>query len=193
VEVRTDSAYVVNGVSKNLAAWRRHGFMRRGGPVKNADLWKLLDSLLQSRASDTWKVTKVRGHVTADEVLSGKVAAIDKYGNDQADALAVAGSYSRSADGSGERFRRQVVLAKAAQRMMLDILVGRELRRKHLDTQGGDADAQSTGGESFHSTDRWSEGPCSPCSEQMEVVSESSWSCSLSDKTRGRSSPAAAE
>jgi len=78
-------------------------------------------------------ITKVRGHACAKDVRTGKVTKEEKFGNDQADALAVAGSYARAASTtSRESFREQLLITREAQRMMLDILDARESARAQL-------------------------------------------------------------
>jgi len=45
VEFFTDSKYVQNGISSWLAGWKRNGWQTKARqPVKNADLWRALDS-----------------------------------------------------------------------------------------------------------------------------------------------------
>ncbi|MDO9385032.1 MAG: ribonuclease H [Hyphomicrobiaceae bacterium] len=59
VVVYSDSQYLVYGMTKWVAGWRRKGFVRGGEPIPNADLWRRLDSLNSGRAiSWGW----VRGH-----------------------------------------------------------------------------------------------------------------------------------
>lgn len=74
VEVFSDSAYVVNAINKHwLENWKKKNWIRKPNPLKNVDLWKELDSLLQ-----THKVTfnKVKGHANdfynnrADELVN---------------------------------------------------------------------------------------------------------------------------
>jgi len=72
VTLRTDSQYVVKGVTEWLPGWKRRGWKTAGGDdVKNQDLWKHLDGLLPKHKL-TWKW--VKGH-------SGDP------GNDRADLL----------------------------------------------------------------------------------------------------------
>jgi len=82
VELISDSNYVGKGLSEWMAGWKRNGWRRREGkalkPLKNADLWQLLDELC-SRHKLTF--TKVKGHSGHPE-------------NDRCDELAVA-AYQR--------------------------------------------------------------------------------------------------
>jgi ribonuclease HI len=63
VEIVSDSEYVVNAISDWMARWKRNGWRKSPKAitqVKNADLWRRLDELLQVHAVTAhW----VRGHV----------------------------------------------------------------------------------------------------------------------------------
>ncbi len=73
VAVYTDSRYVLDGMTKWLANWKKNGWKTAARkPVKNADLWQRLDASLQPHRVD-WHW--VKGHA-GDE------------GNECADALA---------------------------------------------------------------------------------------------------------
>jgi len=77
VEVRTDSSYVVKGITSWIVTWRRNGYLTSTKkPVKNADLFKLLDKLNQAM-DITW--VHVAGHCGI-------------YGNENADNLAKLGA-----------------------------------------------------------------------------------------------------
>jgi ribonuclease HI len=43
VEVHTDSEYVRKGITLWLEGWKNRGWKRKGGPIKNVDLWIRLD------------------------------------------------------------------------------------------------------------------------------------------------------
>jgi len=59
VVVVTDSQYLQKGVTEWMAGWKRRGWRRAGGPVKNQDLWQQLDALsAEHDVHWTW----VRGH-----------------------------------------------------------------------------------------------------------------------------------
>ena len=60
VVVYSDSTYVVNGITKGWAkGWRRRGWRRQKGPVRNSDLWQRLLDLTETRdVTLRW----VRGH-----------------------------------------------------------------------------------------------------------------------------------
>jgi ribonuclease HI len=73
VTLHTDSAYVKNGITAWIHAWKARGWRTADGkPVKNIDLWQRLDAL---NASHDVHWRWVRGH-------SGDA------GNERADALA---------------------------------------------------------------------------------------------------------
>ncbi len=59
IEVRTDSVYVRSGITEWIKNWKTRGWRTAGGkPVKNQDLWRELDSLVDHRVHFTW----VQGH-----------------------------------------------------------------------------------------------------------------------------------
>lgn len=78
VEVFTDSVYVGKGMSEWMVKWKSNGWKRKEGkalkPVKNEDLWRLLDEQMQTHRI---KYTRVAGHSGHPE-------------NERCDALAVA-------------------------------------------------------------------------------------------------------
>ena len=80
VELFTDSQYVANAVNLGwLDSWRRSGWRRKGGEVKNLDLWMRLSSLLELHRVDfVW----IKGHA-------------DNEFNNRCDELAVMESRSR--------------------------------------------------------------------------------------------------
>ena len=73
VQICTDSQYVKNGMESWIEGWKKNGWQTASKqPVKNADLWRELDSLVQQHQV-TW--TWVKGHAGHPE-------------NERADALA---------------------------------------------------------------------------------------------------------
>jgi ribonuclease HI len=59
VRLYTDSEYLKRGVTEWLPGWRRRGWKRKEGELKNADLWQALDAALQRHQVEwSW----VRGH-----------------------------------------------------------------------------------------------------------------------------------
>jgi len=76
ITIVTDSAYVKNGITEWMTAWKRKNWRTAAGPaVKNLDLWQRLDAA-QARHSVTWQW--IKGHAGHAE-------------NERADALARAG------------------------------------------------------------------------------------------------------
>ena len=75
LELFSDSQYIVNALNNGwLRDWKRRGWKRRDGPLKNPELWQELDGLLQKHTvSAHW----VKGHA-------------DNEYNNRCDALAVA-------------------------------------------------------------------------------------------------------
>ena len=73
VELHTDSKYVHDGISKWIHGWKRNGWKTADKkPVKNEDLWRMLDAeLAKHHVAGKW----VRGHSGHPE-------------NERADALA---------------------------------------------------------------------------------------------------------
>ena len=59
VEIFTDSEYLKRGITEWLPGWRARNWRRRGGELKNVDLWKALDATLRHHQV-TWHW--VRGH-----------------------------------------------------------------------------------------------------------------------------------
>ncbi len=73
VQVHTDSQYVQKGISEWIHNWKRNGWRTADKkPVKNADLWQILDGLAKEHQV---KWTWVKGHA-------------GHPGNERADALA---------------------------------------------------------------------------------------------------------
>ena len=60
IVLHTDSKYVMDGITKWIDNWKKNGWKTASRkPVKNADLWMKLDSLVSSRNIEwNW----VRGH-----------------------------------------------------------------------------------------------------------------------------------
>ena len=59
VIVVTDSEYVKRGITEWMPAWKRRGWVRKGGVLKNLDLWQRLDVLTQKHQIE-WRW--VKGH-----------------------------------------------------------------------------------------------------------------------------------
>ena len=77
VKIHSDSKYVIDGVTKYLAHWKRNNFTTaKKTPVANQELWELLDSLMVGR-NIKWV------HVAAHTGI---------HGNEEADRLANVGA-----------------------------------------------------------------------------------------------------
>lgn len=59
IEIRTDSNYVVRGMTEWIAGWKRRGWRRQAGELENRDLWESLDALAKSH-NVRW--SWIRGH-----------------------------------------------------------------------------------------------------------------------------------
>lgn len=83
VELFTDSVYVGKGMSEWMKKWKANGWKRREGgkfkPVKNEDLWKMLDEQLQRHQVKYTRVAGHSGHPENDRVDELAVAAYQKY------------------------------------------------------------------------------------------------------------------
>lgn len=73
--VVTDSSYVKDGITKWIYGWKSKGWKKKGGEIKNIDLWQRLDAA-RDRHDVTWEW--VKGHAGHPE-------------NERADELARAG------------------------------------------------------------------------------------------------------
>ena len=63
VIVHTDSEYLRQGITSWMPAWKKRGWKRKTGQLKNADLWKTLDNLsAQHKIQWRW-VPGHAGHV----------------------------------------------------------------------------------------------------------------------------------
>ena len=190
VEVRTDSAYVANGILKHRGAWRKEGWKKKGRTIRNADLWKQLDDLLGARGPASYKLTKVKGHATEEDVARGAVAQADKVGNDEADTLAVAGALRRFDPESLET----IATAMNIQRMMVEIYAARadaasKARSPSPSSSGGSH--SDTGSDRFNdSANSKTNSSCSRSSSYSS--SRSSHSAAGDARMRsGRSAPGA--
>ena len=75
VRLYTDSQYIANALNNGwLRDWKKRGWKRRDGELKNVELWQRLDELL---AAHTVQANWVKGHA-------------DNEYNNRCDALAVA-------------------------------------------------------------------------------------------------------
>ena len=78
VEFYTDSEYVKNGITKWVKGWKRNGWMTmKKEPVKNEDLWRLLDERVAAHTVNWHWLKGHAGHVEnerCDELARAQVA-----------------------------------------------------------------------------------------------------------------------
>ncbi|MCG8448889.1 MAG: ribonuclease HI [Pirellulales bacterium] len=83
VELFTDSVYVGKGMSQWMPKWKTNGWKRKEGkkllPIKNEDLWRRLDELLQTHQVNYHRVAGHSGHPENDRVDELAVAAYQKF------------------------------------------------------------------------------------------------------------------
>lgn len=83
VEVLTDSVYVGKGISEWMPKWKANGWRRKEGskwmPVKNEDLWRLLDELIGRHEVHYTRVAGHSGHPENDRCDELAVKAYQPY------------------------------------------------------------------------------------------------------------------
>jgi len=83
VELFTDSRYVGDGLSSWLAGWKKNNWKRGRGrdakPVKNVELWKQLDALIEKHDVTFTHVRGHSGHEENERCDELAVAAYQKY------------------------------------------------------------------------------------------------------------------
>ncbi len=83
LELFTDSVYVGKGISEWMPKWKANGWKRKEGgklkPVKNEDLWRQLDALVQRHKIKYTRVAGHSGHPENDRVDELAVEAYQKY------------------------------------------------------------------------------------------------------------------
>jgi ribonuclease HI len=83
VELVSDSTYVGKGISEWMAKWKANGWRRREGSrwaeVKNEDLWRRLDELLERHRIRFTHVRGHAGHVENERCDELAVAAYQKF------------------------------------------------------------------------------------------------------------------
>jgi ribonuclease HI len=83
VTLYADSSYVLQGLSRWMAGWKRQGWQRREGkrmaPLKNAELWQRLDELMQTHTVKCEHVKGHDGHPENERCDQLAVAAYQKY------------------------------------------------------------------------------------------------------------------
>ena len=197
VEVRTDSQYVHEGVCLHRARWRRNMWAKKGRKIPNADLWRQLDELLEAREPQSVKMTKVRGHIAAQDVLQGQASLQDKQGNDAADALAVAGAFRSQRRGASQELQQQLHTTIEVQRMMLAILQCRSQKQaealEYSDTSRSGRTDGHLSDSSSKSRNNSSSNTSSCSSGPGSISSMHAANLRRHPRSRGRAAPAAAE
>jgi ribonuclease HI len=83
VEVFTDSNYVGQGMTQWIKNWKANGWRRgsgqKGKPVKNEDLWRQLDALINKHQVTYTHVAGHSGHPENERCDELAVAAYQKY------------------------------------------------------------------------------------------------------------------
>jgi len=83
VDLHTDSEYLQKGITEWLPGWKRRDWKRKGGELKNIDLWKRLDGL---SAVHEFRWRWVRGHAgdpsneRCDELAGAEIARLRGLG-----------------------------------------------------------------------------------------------------------------
>jgi len=79
VEIYTDSEYLRRGINEWLPGWRARNWRRKGGELKNVDLWKALDAILRAHQVSWHWVPGHTGHRENERVDRLARAAIRRY------------------------------------------------------------------------------------------------------------------
>ena len=83
VTLYADSTYVLQGMKSWMAGWKKRGWKRKDGgksvPVKNVELWKQLDELMQKHTIHFEHVKGHAGHPENERCDELAVAAYQRY------------------------------------------------------------------------------------------------------------------
>jgi ribonuclease HI len=83
VDLFTDSVYVGKGISEWLSHWKANGWCRKNGKrnvkIKNLELWKQLDELLQVQTVKYYQVVGHSGHPENERCDELAVAAYTEF------------------------------------------------------------------------------------------------------------------
>eukprot|EP00660_Eupelagonema_oceanica_P019341 gene19341-biopygen11769 len=135
LEICTDSEWLIERVARDLDRWRRYGWRRslNGSRPDHVDLWKRLGRQLADPDRGAVHFRYVKAHSTEADVKAGRVTAADKRGNDAADEHAVAGAALHGVPRERvQAARRRLHVARAVQKMMLDVAWERARAREKL-------------------------------------------------------------
>lgn len=64
--IHSDSKYVVDGINRWLECWKRWDWQKVNGKLKNKDLWKITDALIQDRVVTMKWIKAHSGHIHND-------------------------------------------------------------------------------------------------------------------------------
>ena len=79
VSLTTDSQYVRQGITQWINGWKRNGWKTsQKKPVKNQDLWQVLDTLISQHQVEWFWVKGHSGHEENEMVDAAANAAIDR-------------------------------------------------------------------------------------------------------------------
>lgn len=82
IALHTDSEYLKKGITEWMPGWKRRNWQRKGGAIKNIDLWKRLDVLVQQHEIQ-WRWVKGHAGVHYNErcdILASEAIARAKMG-----------------------------------------------------------------------------------------------------------------
>jgi ribonuclease HI len=106
VVVRSDSRYLIDCCGKWLPGWKRRGWQRREGPLKNVDLLQALDELI-ARQRVTWEWVRAhageRGNERVDQLANGAMDRIGRGADPRAERAAAGSSEIWSAERIAQR------------------------------------------------------------------------------------------
>jgi ribonuclease HI len=79
VKLFADSVYVGKGLTEWMPAWKRRGWRRADKPIKNLELWKQLDELIDGHRITFIHVRGHSGHAENERCDELAVAAAQRY------------------------------------------------------------------------------------------------------------------
>ena len=86
----TDSEYLKRGITEWLPKWKRHRWSRKGGSLKNVDLWQELDAAIKHHEVE-WHWVRghggIRDNERCDELVSRAIASQRKKSRDSKRSL----------------------------------------------------------------------------------------------------------
>ncbi|MEM6473858.1 MAG: ribonuclease HI [Planctomycetota bacterium] len=79
VTLYADSSYVLQGMQSWISGWKKRGWRRKEGAVKNVELWKELDRLMTPHTLKYEHVKGHSGHLENERCDQLAVAAYQRY------------------------------------------------------------------------------------------------------------------